>query len=403
MPIAVLAVFAGLIGPVGAARAGEPRHQVELMTFSSGEHLFTSFGHTVVRIIDRERGTDQSYDWGTYDSSDPYLAPKFLVGKLQYWMDSQTTARALRRYEHQFGGAVSQELFLSVSEVALLLEHIQQGLQPENRYYAYHHFVDNCTTRVRDLFDDILGGALREATEGHPADGDTYRKLINAAMPTAPVARWLVYGLLNGLIDVPLDRWQRMFLPAYLMDELDKLMIETPSGEIVPVVSRRERLFGRAPAVPYPAPSLLPWVVLVIGVLFATGWPGLVPRSRVGRIATGIVTTLWGLFGGFYGAIMVLGWCVAPYPETKANLNLVAAHPLLLALVVLGPLVACGRPRAGRIVRSFLLLQGAVLLVALAARGLGLFVQQLEGFALPALMAVAGTWWSLSRQRTAGS
>src|SRR3546814_18202698 len=32
---------------------------------------------------------------------------------------------------------------------------------PENAYYHYDYFTDNCSTRVRDALDKALGGALR--------------------------------------------------------------------------------------------------------------------------------------------------------------------------------------------------------------------------------------------------
>ena len=31
---------------------------------------------------------------------------------------------------------------------------------PENRYYEYQHFLNNCCTRIRNLVDEASGGAI---------------------------------------------------------------------------------------------------------------------------------------------------------------------------------------------------------------------------------------------------
>jgi hypothetical protein len=376
--------------------------RVQLLTVTRGDGLFTTFGHTVLRFIeegdgDGAEGADRVYDWGTYDVTDAMLAVKFFVGELMYRVDTATTPVALKMYDRWFGGVVAQDLGLTPAQTAALQGRIREIFGSGDRAYAYHYFDDNCTTRVRDLLDEVLGGALSAATRGQPADGDTYRTLIVGSLPDNAVVRWAVYGMLNGRIDVPVDRWQRMFLPVWLMTELDGLRVPGPDGALRPVVTQRALLQGREPAMPLPVPSLAPWLALLAVLLVAGLLPGLWPARRAARVAAGAWLALLGFVGGFHGALQALAWAIAPYVESHANGNLLAVHPLTLALVVLGPRAAAGRPRALRVVRAGLLVQVVVLLVALALRTAGLIVQHIEGFALPVVAAAAAGWWTLGR------
>ena len=48
------------------------------------------------------------------------------------------------------------------------------GRAPENRYYHYDYYRDNCSTRVRDALDRALGGVIRTPTDAMPRR-TTYR------------------------------------------------------------------------------------------------------------------------------------------------------------------------------------------------------------------------------------
>ena len=379
------------LAPTAVAQAADPSElEIQLLTISPGPELFTGFGHTAVRVIDHGARTDRVYDYGAYDSADPEMAQKFLVGELPYWVTEMSFRGSVFGFQIDFGGMYAQTLAFTPEQARAVAAKLTHDVLPENRYYRYHHFRDNCATRLRDIFDEVLDGALARSAEG-PADGDTFRTLIEAALHRAPHLRWPVYGLLNGDIDIPLGRWERMFLPVHLMDELDKVQLTAPDGTRYPLVSARKQLWGTAPPFP-PQPSLLPWLLLLLGLVILLGVPAALPWPRLARVWTGSWLALLGLAGACYGAIMVLLWVLAPYVETTMNAHLFVLHPLHLALVPLSILAALGRPRGVRLLRGYLLLQLAVAGLALALRLLGLVVHRIEGFALP-VMAVCGAAW----------
>lgn len=379
--------------PVAAAPGGTT---IQLLTLRRGPELFTGFGHTAMRVIDHASGSDRIFDYGTYDPDDPELASKFLVGALPYWLEVSNFAFVGDWYAKDFGGMVAQTLALTPGETAALVARLEHDAEPANREYPYHHFTNNCTTKVRDHLDAVWGGQLRAATAAL-ADGATYRDLIEGSIYDAPLLRWPVFGLLNGEIDRPLARWEQMFLPVYLMDELDRLVVVHEDGTRGPAVATRETLSGEAPTLPLPAPSNGPWWLLVAGLFVLAALPAALPWRRLGRAWIGAWAALLGLVGSLYGGLQVLAWAVAPYPETAANGNLLAAHPLLIALVPLGVATALGRPWAIRWLRAALVGGVALAIIALALRGVGGLTQHVEGFALPALAASGGLWLGLRR------
>src|SRR4029453_11507821 len=96
-----------------------------------------------------------------------------------------------------------------------LREFLRWNEQPENRFYHYDYYRDNCSTRVRDALDRALGGRIHEYATTRPTD-KTYRFHTRRLTANDP----LVYtGLLIGLgqpVDRPISAWEEMFLPLAL-------------------------------------------------------------------------------------------------------------------------------------------------------------------------------------------
>ncbi len=58
--------------------------RISLLTCAPGAELYSTFGHTALRIQDSARGTDLIYNYGTFDFDDPHFYTKFVRGKLDY-------------------------------------------------------------------------------------------------------------------------------------------------------------------------------------------------------------------------------------------------------------------------------------------------------------------------------
>jgi hypothetical protein len=94
----------------------------------------------------------------------------------------------------------AQLLALTPEERATLFERLSANAEPDQRYYDYDYYRDNCSTRVRDAVDQVLGGELRRLVSG--AGRLTFRQHTLRLVGDTP---WLYFGL-DVALGAPTDR-----------------------------------------------------------------------------------------------------------------------------------------------------------------------------------------------------
>jgi hypothetical protein len=275
-----------------------------------------------------------------------------------------------------------------------LLERLEWNLLPENVHYRYDHVIDNCSTRLRDLLDEVTGGALREAAE-EIAVSNTFRDeilLAGSGRLLALIGLDLTVGV-HG--EQRIQAWERSFVPRRLQ-ELVAVAKNPAKGKGAPLVafSRVQNQREEPPATGGSVRigrQLALAIGLALGLLFgAIGFAGRRSRSRspfLGRIA-GLTLGLTALLLGVLGVLLLplsalsLGYIWAP------NQNACLFVPLDLGLLI--PAVGwlrSGKPVLARWVRIYLNLR--ILLIALLL--LGIFGSQDNGaFALAVVSALLG-------------
>jgi hypothetical protein len=147
---------------------------------------------------------------------------------MRYWMSGYPGERTVEAYASYNRSVWAQELSMTPAEKQTLLEFVQWNERPENRFYHYDYFRDNCSTRVRDALDRALGGRLRATLDTIPT-GTTYRwhtrRLTEGSLP--------VYGgmdvVLGPLGDRPISAWEEAFVPMLLRDHLRNVRVGCPS------------------------------------------------------------------------------------------------------------------------------------------------------------------------------
>lgn len=362
-------VVAGLLTLAGNAHAqpSDEAPAVYVLTFGPGDHPFFKFGHNAIWIQPRDQ-PGLVYNFGTFQFDSPVLIPKFLRGRLKYWLSVSPAVETLYSYQASNRTIEAQELDLTPAEARALWENLRRNERPENREYLYDYFWDNCSTRVRDAVDVVLGGAVRNAAR---VEGDlSFRgHALRMTSDMLPVYLGLHLGL-GSLTDAPLTAWEESFLPERLRDLLRATRV-TRDGRPVPLVKGERVLYqARRPPVPDRPPVWTP-AFAVVGLGLGGGLALLgatARRRRSARIALGATTSFLGFVLGLLGLILVLLWLLTNHKAAHANANILQFAPWALALVVYGVGVARGRPVAVR--RALWLVAAAALLsvVGLAAK-----------------------------------
>jgi hypothetical protein len=199
--------------------------RISLLTCSPGEELYSSFGHTALRVTDLSGGTDLVFNYGTFDDSDPYFYVKFTRGLMLYALSVYPFRDFQYEYQVQNRGVIEQVLQLTCEEKQKLNAQLRLNAQEANRYYEYYFLDDNCTTRAKDMivknapaiaFGNIL-----------PADRPTFRNMIHSYLDKSgqPWSKFGIDILLGSRIDKKVTNEQSMFLPDYLLEGFDTARI----------------------------------------------------------------------------------------------------------------------------------------------------------------------------------
>lgn len=313
-----------------------------------GDDLFSRFGHAAICVTDAQSPLGRCYNYGTADFSTPGpLTWSFVRGRAQFWVSVVPQPYMLAAYAHEDRTLWRQRLALSPDTARRMAQALHAADVREATYYRYHHFNDNCTTRIRDLIDQVTGGALRRGADA-PSD-PPLRRYVHDGFAGQPLLLLLTDLLLGRIADRPTTRWQGMFLPELLRSELTSRLSAAP----VALYARRK------PLVIGPSQGGA-WLLLPVGALLLAA--AFLLRRRP-RFLAALVGGVLGLFG-----LLVAGLAAcAALPELRNNEALLVCLPSDLLLLGLPVRWAVGYAR--------LRLLG--LLGCAAAVAAGLFIQPL--------------------------
>ena len=293
------------------------RMQISLLTCTPGEELYATFGHSALRVIDSNSVTDLVYNYGTFDFNDPNFYTKFVKGQLKYNLSVEYFSDFKFNYQAENRGIKEQILNLSDTEKIKLRRALNENLKEENRYYLYDFFLDNCTTRLRDL---IFTAA--EPQQQLPAPMPvtyTFRNAIHYYLDLQK-KYWSKLGidlLLGKPTDAVMTVKQQEFLPDNLEQVLDKieqpkLVKSSTNLYIVNAAKQKTEWF---------TPNNCFWGLLILFVLL-----GISKNKTLQKINT-ILDGMLLLICGLLGILFLFMWWGTDHSMTKENFNLLWALP----------------------------------------------------------------------------
>jgi hypothetical protein len=327
---------------------------VDLYTMGIGDELFSAFGHAAICVTDNpsdKEAKGRCYNYGTADFSTPVpLTWNFIRGRAMFWVSVADTPAMLSYYQSVGRAVWKQRLALTNEQASRLAGALAASAQEGVKYYRYHHFEDNCTTRIRDVIDRASDGKLSQA----PTDrGRTFRQWARAGFAGNVPLLVAVDLVLGRDADRRTDSWQAMFLPSELRAEVEQRL--GAKSELV--------IAGRMRPPPGPtwfgsAAFLLGGAVLAMLIIFHLG----AGRAFAGLVLGLVGTVLWALAALssfhelrynellliFWPTDLFLPWLRRRYVDLRlvvialwllAHLGLLV-QPMAPALLVLLPMVA---------------------------------------------------------------
>lgn len=392
-----LLILFALPAHAGIADAPGAGLRVDLYTYGPGAIYWERFGHDALVLTDTVSGQSIAFNYGLFDFDQKDFILNFARGHMNYMAAAWPAADDLAQYEGEGRWIVAQHLNLTPAQRERLRDFLIWNVQPRNARYAYDYYTANCTTRIRDALNDVLGGALGTQLQEQPRMF-TYRSQTDRLMAGQP---WLMLILDLGLgrfADQPLSGWSGSFLPAQLMASLRDA--RTPDGQ--PLVIGVTRIAAARLPPPPQTPPDLRWPLLIAGVLlgcviavcghFRT-------HNRGARYGFAFGAALFALLAGVAGLLMTILWTLTAHRAAWANENLLLFDPLALLLIP-GLLRGARRDRRARD-STFVLaaLLTAATVFALISKLLPWFPQHNLAWILFALPLWLGLSCGLSRSR----
>ena len=375
-------------------------YRIHVITIGPGDELFARFGHIALLVENTATGRKLAYNFGMFNFDDPDLQIKYARGFLNFWLDVVDFEYFFYHYAQSNRDVWLQTLNLSDEKAKEVAKKLEINARPENRYYPYRHFLDNCCTRVRDVIDNATDGAISTRFKSKKVDRD-FRYWTAQCLEGLPLYKSIILYSLGPAIDQPITRWDEEFLPVVFFEDLDKV---TVGKSRVPLVARRQQLLKReGPAVGETIPTIDIVVISILILIFIAGFvaPIVAKERNWSRRLLGFGLIFWGLLAGLGSLMLILYWTVTAHFDTHYNENLLV-NPVL-HLWLLGPgamlLFKAGlRPLSQKVIRWYLIASLGLVALDIVLK-IGPFIQGNWGPILVATVANGAALLALKRTK----
>ncbi|HMQ05655.1 MAG TPA: DUF4105 domain-containing protein [Saprospiraceae bacterium] len=302
---------------------------ISLLTCDPGDELYSVFGHSAIRVWHPDRSFDVVYNYGTFDFNTPGFLMKFLRGKLPYMLSRSSYEQFLYAYNAEKRGIFEQELLLTPEEKRDMVHFLEWNLLPENRFYPYDFFFDNCATRIRDVIPHVTQRMVKWSGE---KTTKSFRDLLHEYLPGKP---WTEFGIdlvIGAKADQTASVNDQMFLPDYLYEHFEKATLVGSMGAGEPLTKEAYQvlIFDEDRVKRLQTPFFTPHILFILCILLEIFLVYSYGKSNW-RVR---YDNLFYAFLGLASVVMMFLWFVTDHQATGQNWNLIWCSPLFFLLLL---------------------------------------------------------------------
>lgn len=300
--------------------------EISVLTISPGTLLMDAFGHNGFRVRDKGRMIDEVFNYGTFDFDTPNFYLKFAQGKLNYKLSHDSYDDFFRAYIAQNRSINEQILDLTQSQKQQVFNFLQNNAKPENKYYLYDFFYDNCATKMKD----VLKVAFNEPITFNEPDNfnpKTFRALIHEHVNKNSWGSLGIDVALGSVIDRTATPEEHMFLPKYIYTFFEKA---TFANSNKPLVKQSRSLYKKRKALSTNSFFTSPiFIFSLLGLLIT--WLTYKDYKNY-QHRKWLDVALFGITG-LIGVFLLLLWFATDHTATANNYNLLWAFPINLFVI----------------------------------------------------------------------
>ena len=329
--------------------------EISIITCAPGDELYSTFGHSAIRIKDPSRRIDNVYNYGTFNFETPNFYMKFARGQLDYMLTVSPYKYFVISYMNENRWIKEQVLNLSLTQKQEIYIFLQNNALPENMYYRYDFFYDNCATRIKDVIKNVLDEDLILADSITEA-GETFRDLITLYLEGKNWERLAINLALGQPADKIITTEEATFLPDYTEMFFDGSFVIL-NGRTMPLVKDKRMLYNPESKLEKKSPVFTP--TLIFWFIFSLLMILTVIELKSGKYFLNIDKTLF-FISGFIGIMILLLWFGTEHKAVLNNWNIIWTIPLYLIAAF-----ALRRKNNLPYIRLFLLIWSVLLLISL--------------------------------------
>lgn len=309
--------------------------EVRLLIVGQGDPVYSLFGHTGIAIKNAESGKDIFYDFGNFSFTEDKFFQNFAFGHMLYMAYASYTKSYIASALQEKRNITEYVLNLSAEKKLEMYNNLNTMVLPENRNYLYHHYKDNCSTRIRDYIDAAVDGQLKNETKVY--NGSTFRKSYLRFTAHKAGAGPALSVLQGPEIDKNITIWQEMYLPDTLEHIVKTFKYKNSKGEIIPLVKSKNIIIKTEERTKIPESYTPPYGRgIIIALLLSSYIVVLNLQSRNNHKIPFIVLNIFcGLILGLLGTVLLFLAAFTGHTYSYNNLNLFLINPIALFIIPL--------------------------------------------------------------------
>jgi hypothetical protein len=361
------------------------------------DQIFIWWGHAALIVEYTQLNYSRVYDWGIFTYPSDSFLKDFIGEKIRYKCTRDSLD--LKSYINEDRDIIVYTLNLDREAKKTILDYADNNVLPDNCYYDYNEFSENCATRIRDIIDMGTGGHLKAAFDNAPGRF-SIRQHVRRYTWFRPFSDWFLSFMMGQNLDEKITVWDEMFLPVEIARNITDFTYIDDSGVERKLVSSVQVINASKKRPPILNEPLTTWPFALAAGLITATMLFLIKRlgkayPRPARVLWGLSQSILGLLFGGSGCVLVFGMFFMSNDYFRQNINLLFVNPLLLAVTPLGVMAALNKPsrinpeRCLRIIWTCVFIAGGVTVLL---RVLPFFFQQnqsVQGIILPIALALS--------------
>ena len=296
--------------------------EISVLTCSPGDEIYSIFGHTAIRVCNKNTGLDAVANYGLFDFNQDSFVYRFVKGETDYMCGVDGYNSFLYSYAWRGSGVKATVLDLTDTEKERIIRVLTNDLKPENREYRYNFAFNNCATKIRD----IVKFAYNDRCESLQPSEYTFREIIGRYAENYP---WFMFSFdicLGGKdYNTLMTPEEVQFLPEHLDIALNNSLINRDGEDIKPNTRQEILLTPIETTVESTlfTPLVLVCIILVLSII------NLIFGKKC-RIASNIFSGTIFFTYTLIGLLVVFLMFFSEHPFTSWNMNILIFNPLII-------------------------------------------------------------------------